>query len=46
VAIANLEVGTMKEFESALAKADRSKPINILYRRAEWVQYAVIRPSK
>ncbi len=46
VAIANLEVGTMKEFESALSKADRSKPINILYRRAEWVQYAVIRPSR
>ena len=46
VAIANNEVGSMKDFESALAKADRSKPINILYRRAEWVQYAVIRPSR
>ncbi len=46
IAIANLDVGTMKDFESALSKADRSKPINILYRRAEWVQYAVIRPSR
>lgn len=46
IAIANMEVGTMKDFESALAKADRSKPVNILYRRGDWVQYAVIRPAR
>jgi serine protease Do len=45
-AIANFEVNTMKDFDAALSKADRSKPINILYRRGEWVQYAVIRPSR
>ncbi len=42
-AIANLEVKNMKDFEAALAKSDRAKPINILYRRGDWVQYAVIR---
>ena len=46
VAIANVEVASMKDFEAALAKADRSKPINILFRRGDWVQYAVIRPSR
>ncbi len=45
-AIANHEVNTMKDFESALSKADRTKPINILFRRGDWVQYAVIRPSR
>ena len=46
VAIANHEVGAMKDFESALSKADRGKPINILFRRGDWVQYAVIKPAR
>ncbi|MEO8545840.1 MAG: DegQ family serine endoprotease [Burkholderiaceae bacterium] len=46
VAIANAEVGSMRDFDAALAKADRNKPINILYRRGDWVQYAVIRPER
>ena len=45
-AVANFEVNSMKDFESALAKADRTKPMNILFRRGDWVQYAVIRPSR
>ncbi len=45
-AVANFEVNSMKDFESALSKADRVKPINILYRRGDWVQYAVIRPNR
>ena len=46
LSIANTEVDGVKEFEAALAKADRSKPINVLYRRGEWAQYALIRPSR
>jgi len=45
-AIANVEVRNMKDFDAALSRADRSKPINILYRRGDWVQYAVIRPAR
>lgn len=45
-AIANFEVNTIRDFESALSKADRTKPINILFRRGDWVQYAVIRPNR
>ncbi|NDH52331.1 MAG: DegQ family serine endoprotease [Betaproteobacteria bacterium] len=45
-AIANAEVANLKEFEAALAKVDRSKPVNILFRRGEWAQYAVIRPAR
>ncbi|OSZ76308.1 DegQ family serine endoprotease [Hydrogenophaga sp. IBVHS1] len=46
VAIANTETATVKDLEAALAKVDRSKPINVLFRRGEWAQYAVIRPPR
>jgi serine protease Do len=46
VAIANAEVASMKDFDAVLSKADRNKPLNILYRRGDWVQYAVIRPPR
>ena len=46
VAIANSEVTSVKEFEAALAKIDKSKSINVLFRRGEWAQYALIRPSR
>ena len=46
VAIANVEIGNVKEFESAVSKVDRSKSVNVLFRRGEWAQYAVIRPSR
>jgi serine protease Do len=46
VAIANLEVTSVKEFEAALAKTDKSKVVNVLFRRAELAQYALIRPGR
>lgn len=46
LAISNTEIATVKEFDAALAKADKSKPINVLYRRGDWAQYALIRPSR
>jgi serine protease Do len=46
VAIANTEVLSVKAFEQVLAKADKSKPMNVLFRRGEWAQYALIRPSR
>lgn len=46
LSIANTEIGGVKDLEAALAKVDKNKPINVLYRRGEWAQYALIRPSK
>ena len=46
VAVANTETATVKEVETVLGKADKSKPINVLFRRGEWAQYAVIRPQR
>ncbi|MES2401899.1 MAG: DegQ family serine endoprotease [Pseudomonadota bacterium] len=46
LAVANTEITTVKEFEAALAKVDKSKPVNVLFRRGEWAQYALIRPAR
>ena len=45
LAVANTEVKGLKDFEAVVAKADKSRPINVLFRRGEWAQYAVIRPA-
>ena len=46
VQIGNTETAGIKEFEAALAKLDKTKPINVLFRRGDWAQYAVIRPAR
>ncbi|NBQ86281.1 MAG: DegQ family serine endoprotease [Betaproteobacteria bacterium] len=46
MAIANTEVANLREFEAALARADRSKPIPVLVRRGEVAQFALIRPAR
>jgi serine protease Do len=46
LSLANIEVGSVKEFDAAIAKLDKTKPVNVLFRRGEWTQYAVIRPGR
>jgi serine protease Do len=46
VAIANVEIAGVREFEAMLAKLDKKKPVSVLFRRGDWAQYAVIRPSR
>ena len=46
VAVANTDVASVKDVESALAKLDKSRPVNLLLRRGEWAQYAVVRPQR
>ena len=46
LAVNNTEVSNAKEFESALVKADKNKPVSVLFRRGEWAQYALIRPAR
>jgi len=45
VALANQEIGSVKDFKAILAKIDKSKPVNVLLRRGEWAQYLLIRPE-
>jgi serine protease Do len=46
LSVANTEVSSVREFEAALTKADKSKAVNVLFRRGEWSQYALIRPTR
>jgi serine protease Do len=46
VAVANAEVGSVKELEAVVARLDKARPINLLFRRGDWAQYAVIRPQR
>ncbi len=46
LALANVEISSIKEFEQTLARLDKSKATNILFKRGEWAQYAIIRLSK
>ena len=46
VAIAKTEVTSVKEFEAAVANADKTKTINLLFRRGELAQFAIIRPVR
>ncbi|RYF30566.1 MAG: DegQ family serine endoprotease [Comamonadaceae bacterium] len=46
VAIANTEIASVKEFEAAVAKVDKTKSVNVLFRRGDWAQYALIRPAR
>jgi serine protease Do len=45
-AIGNTEINSVKDFEAALAKLDKSKPIPLLLRRGELASYLVIRPAR
>ncbi|MDH6169719.1 serine protease Do [Variovorax boronicumulans] len=46
LAVGNIEVANTREFESALAKADKNKALSVLFRRGDWAQYALIRPTR
>ncbi len=46
VAIGNTEVSNVKEFDAAIGRADKAKPIPVLLRRGELATYLLIRPAK
>lgn len=45
-AIGNAEINSVKEFEAAVARVDKSKPIPVLLRRGELATYLLIRPAR
>ncbi|WP_432730393.1 DegQ family serine endoprotease [Variovorax sp. W6] len=46
MAVGNVEVSNAREFESAVAKSDKSKALSVLFRRGDWAQYALIRQTR
>jgi serine protease Do len=46
VGIGNAEIGSVRDFDAALAKIDKSKAVPVLLRRGELATYLVIRPAR
>jgi len=46
LSLANAEVLSVKEFEVALSKHDKTKPLLVLVRRGELAQYVLIKPTR
>ncbi|MFT4268683.1 MAG: DegQ family serine endoprotease, partial [Xenophilus sp.] len=46
LAVGNVEVASVREFDAALARIDRTKAVSVLFRRGEWAQYALIRRTR
>ena len=46
IQIANVEVNNVREFEAVVGKLDKNKAVNLLFRRGDWAQYVLIRPSR
>ena len=42
----NTEVANVKQFEALVAKLDKSKPVTVLVRRADTVNFLIIRPAR
>jgi len=45
VALGNQQIATVKDFERAVSKLEKNRPVSVLIRRGDWAQYALIRPS-
>ena len=45
LALANRQIGSLKDFEAALAGVEKGRPVSLLVRRGDWVQYVLIRPN-
>jgi serine protease Do len=46
MAVANIEITSLKSFELVLSRLDKTKPISVLIRRGDGAQYVLIRPGK
>jgi serine protease Do len=44
--VGNADVSSVREFDAAIAKFDKSKALSVLFRRAEWTQYTVLKAAK
>jgi serine protease Do len=46
VAIGNTEINSVREFDAAVAKLDKTKPIPVLLRRGDLASYLLLRPAR
>jgi len=45
LAMGNVKITNVAQFDALLGKIDLKRPLSVLVRRGEWAQYAVIRPN-
>jgi serine protease Do len=46
LSVSNVQVTSVAQFAAIVAKQEKGRPLNVLVRRGEWAQYAIIRPTK
>jgi len=46
LSIDNTEVTSAKQFDAVVAKLDKSRPVTVLVRRGDAVNFLIIRPAK
>lgn len=46
LSVGNAEINNVREFEAAVGKADRKRPVNMLVQRGDLVQFVLVRPSR
>ncbi len=46
LAIANTEVLSLRDFDAALLRTDKTRPVSLLIRRGEVAQYVLVRPAR
>jgi serine protease Do len=46
LSVDNTEVASVKQFDAALAKADKARPVTLLVRRGETVNFVIVRPPR
>jgi len=46
LSVDNAEVTGAKQFEGLVAKADKTRPITLLVRRGESVNFVIVRPAR
>ncbi|MGH6649333.1 DegQ family serine endoprotease [Aquabacterium sp.] len=46
LSLGNSQVANVRQFEAALAKSEKGRPVNVLVRRGDAAQYVLIRPTK
>jgi serine protease Do len=46
LAIANTEVLSVRDFEAAMSRVDKSRPVSLLIRRGDVAQYLLVRPAR
>jgi serine protease Do len=46
VAVGNMEVNNLRDFEQAINRADKTKPVVVQLRRGELAQFVLIRPTR